>query len=173
MKKSSYMSKNEYVQVLKLGVLAGEIEEWLQTTDDKAWRKMLKTCATFLDKILIERLKCLDAKQAKAFDTKFRSCKIQFASYTNFYGTVEAKKEKRTVEINAEDLWNLADFALTECMTCPQGACVKQCEMRELYHRCGLEPVRLNPKEGECEFRADNEVKAVSVEHRKICVPII
>ena len=42
MKKSSYMSKNEYVQVLKLGVLAGEIEEWLQTTDDKAWRKMLK-----------------------------------------------------------------------------------------------------------------------------------
>ena len=86
---------------------------------------------------------------------------------------MEAKKEKRTVEIDSEDLWNLADFALTECMTCPQGECVKPCEMRDLYHRCGLEPTRFDVKEGECEFRADNEVKAVSVQHRRICEPIV
>lgn len=173
MKKSSYMSQNEYAQVLKLGVLAGEIQEWIDTTEDKTWRKMLKTCLTFLDRILIERLMHLDIKQRDSFDRKFRSCKIQLASYTNFFGTAQAKQEKRTVEIDAEDLYNLADFALTQCMLCPQGECVKDCEMRELYHRCGLEPSRTEVKEGECEFRFDNEVKAVSIKNRRQCVPMV
>ena len=173
MKKSSYMSQNEYVQVLKLGVLSGEIQEWIDTTEDKTWRKMLKTCLTFLDRILIERLMHLDIKQRDSFDRKFRSCKIQLASYTNFFGTAQAKQEKRTVEIDAEDLYNLADFALTQCMLCPQGECVKNCEMRELYHRCYLEPTRTEVKEGECEFRFDNEVKAVSIKNRRQCVPML
>lgn len=173
MKREKYMSKNEFIQFMKLNVLVSEIEQWINTTDDPKWRRKMKNCRTQLFKLMVERLVYLDEKQRNALENKHKTMKMQFVSTSNFYGTKAGKEQKRTVEIDAEDLYNLADFALTECMTCPQGDTVKNCEMRELYHRCGLEPTRCNCGEGECEFRSDNEVKAVSIEHRRICVPII
>lgn len=173
MKKSNYMSKNEYIEFIKLGILAGEVGKWAEHTEDKVWHRKLKTVETYLTNILNERISYLGEKQVLSVKRKWETCKLQFENPSTFFGTEKEKKANRTVEIDLEDLYNLADFALTECMTCPQGKVVQNCEMRELYHRCNLEPTRFDVKEGECEFRFDNEVKAVSIEHRRLCVPIL
>lgn len=171
MKRERYMSKAELLNFLKLLALAGEAEEALKYCDDKNWRRKLKTTITYIDNITAERLALLDDAQKATIERRIKHNKVVF--YTSDQRRMNQKndgKPEEEVTISTDDLFDLVDMSMLSCMKCSQGDLCKTCEIRKMYHTLGVIPIRTNPAEGECEFRADNEVKAVTPQHRKMVV---
>lgn len=61
------------------------------------------------------------------------------------------------------------------CYACPQGDVVKDCPRRKMFHRLGLQvhALRENPAPGECEFRYENEQRAVTPQYQAISKEVI
>lgn len=171
MKHARYMSKPELMNLLKLCALAGEVEAAIQHCDDKNWIRKLKTTITYIDNIVAERIAELDPAQAVTVERRMQHNKVVF--YTSDQRRLNQKndgKPEEEVTISTDDLFDLVDISMLSCMKCSQGDLCKTCEIRKMYHTLGVIPIRTNPAEGECEFRADNEVKSVTPQHRKMVV---
>lgn len=169
MKREAYMSKNELLDFLKVGVLAGETEAIAERTPEKDWRQKLKTMSTYAKKILDERLAVLDKKQLETVSR--RKDHTELVLYTSDQRRLNSKNDDKieeSITIGTEDLYDVVDMALLSCMKCPQGDVCRTCNMREVFHRIGVPPVRTNPEEGECEFRTDNEIKCVTPQYKRI-----
>lgn len=153
MNKEPYMGRAEMLTWLKIGTLAGEADSAAKSTKDKVWHRKLKCVATYCQNIIEERLKYLDPKQIEVLKRRRRTTEIKLFTSDQ----KRARTDEPNITIETEDLYDLLDLALKACFCCEQGCYVKDCKWREVFHRLDVMPLRTNPKEGECEFRLDNE----------------
>lgn len=165
MKKATYMSSNELRDYLAVGILAGEAEAIANRTDVPEWRKRLRTASTLCSKVINERAEALDKKQLLTVARRNKNTELIMKS-------VDQKRLPRVFEkevsISCDDLYDLLDYSLLECYSCPQGeACVGKCHMREVYHRLGVEPLRMNPLPGQCEFRGEDKPMAIAPDYKR------
>jgi len=149
MRKAPYMSKPEMINWLKLGVLAGETAAIADKTPEKDWHKKLKTCATYLENITLERLKCLDPAQLKSV--------IRRRDHTEIILSTENpdrlnRKDREKATVNVDDIEDLAELALDSCTRCDCSN-TENCKFRLVMHRLDLPVVKELPGEGECEFK--------------------
>lgn len=155
MKESSYMSKNEMISYMKLGCLSGEIAEIINFTSNKIWKRKLKTCVTYIDNILVERMKLLSIEQLLSVKRRQKNSHIILRTEDQ-----ERIKdvEKEIVMVDIHDIEELAELALNSCLVCKEGDCVNDCRFRLVMHRLGLPVCNADPTDGQCEFRL-REVK--------------
>lgn len=170
MNKEPYMSRNEFSSWVKLALIAGECEALCKTTDKKKckeWHRAFRYCATVLGKAMLQRVDYVDAKQAEAVMKKWRDMKeITFEKSSD--GQILTKDIQATngkVTVDVEDLYDIIDLAQLSCLKCRQGEFVKECKWRQVFFNVGITPYRTSPKEGECEWRLDNEQRAVTPEY--------
>lgn len=161
-----YMSRNELLSFLKIGSLAGEAEEIAKNTKDKEWRRKLKCVATYCEKIIVERLSYLDKKQLESVNRRRQHTQLMLL--TSDQKRIREGKIEESITLETEDLYDIFDLAQKACLCCEQGKYVESCHWREVYHRCGVPPYRTNPKEGECEFRCDNEPEYITPQEYKV-----
>lgn len=172
MNKEPYMSRNEFSAWVKLALIAGECASLVESTkqpDCKDWHKKFACCATWLGKIMMERVDYVDPKQAAAVMKKWYEMKsITFEK--NPDGkilTKDIQAQNGKVSLDIDDLYDLVDLAQLSCLKCRQGNFVGECKWRQIFYNCGITPYRTNPKEGECEWRLDNEQRAVTPEYMR------
>lgn len=166
MKRATYMSSNELLDWLKIGCFAGEADAIAKRTPEADWRKKLKTIATMAANITNERLAAIEPKQQRTVERRSKHTSLMLLS-------VDQQRTERHVEtevhISIDDLYDLLDAMCLSCRLCPQGeSVVKACTRRDLMHRVGVEAFREPQNVGECEFRHDNDIVAVSPAYRKI-----
>ena len=150
MKENPFMSKNELIKFLTLGTLCGELAGVIEHTDNKSWRQKLKTCVTYLDRVLIERLSLLDRKQLDSVNRRKNTTHIFLKTEDQLRYD---KDEQEIVKVVEEDLFELAELALNSCLACKEGDIVKECRFRSVMHRVGIPVVNCKPKAGQCEYR--------------------
>lgn len=150
MKRAPYMSKQEMIEWLKIGVLAGEARAIAERTQDKEWRARLKTIATHAERITEERLSCLDPAQIVSVARRKNTAHVMLITEDQMRAN---KDDKELTTVAVDDLETLAELALCACMNCPQGDCVAGCEFRLAMHKLGIPVARDEVKPGECEFR--------------------
>lgn len=169
MNKTPYMSRNEFSDWIKLALFAGECEHFAKTTKDKEWHKKFKCCATWLGKIMMDRLDYLDPKQCLAVHRKWKDMKnVTFEKTSDGkICTKDIQANNGKVEVDIEELYDLIDLAQLSCLKCRQGSFVQECKWRQIFYNCGITPYRTDPKEGECEWRLDNERRAVTPEYMR------
>lgn len=162
MKRATYMTTEEMIQFLKIGILSSECRVIADKTSEKDWVQKMRCAATYCEKIVKERLACLDPKQIRSVERRNNH------SCMKLYTSDEVRMDKQqdgvpyeSVTIHINDLQSLVELALCSCQSCPQGACVKECEYREIMHRLSIPVARDNPTPGECEFRIDNKMTVV------------
>lgn len=152
MRRAKYMSREEMLQWLKIGVLAGECAAIADQTDDKAWHKKLRTMATYAQQITDERLQCLEPEQVSSVARRNKTAKmIMLTEDRERYDKIEKEK----VYNDLEDLETIAELALNSCQICPEGSCVKDCRFRLAMHRLGIAVASDNPAPGKCEFKVE------------------
>lgn len=164
MNKEKYMSKEEYLSWLKIGILAGEADKAAETTKDKVWHRKLKCVATYCQNIIEERIAYLDQKQLASLKRRRKQTDLKLCTSV----PVRARDGEPNITVETEDLYDLLDLALKACMCCEQGKYVKNCKWRKVFHRIEVEPIRTAPKEGECEFRLDNELYFLTPQEYRI-----
>lgn len=167
MKKSSYCGKDELLDVLKMGVFMSECEDIANKTPVKEWAQKLRTVKTYCGKIFDERLKALDDKQKATVLRRYNHTVIKF--YTSDQNRIAAKNDNKPeteVTVSHDDLFDLLDLAMFNCMACPQGECIKQCYYRDLFHRLGVIVSRDETAEGECEFSLNKVGEVREARHR-------
>lgn len=166
MKRETYMSKNELLDFLKVGIFAGEAGAIADRTPEKDWARKLKCIATYAKKITDERLAVLDLKQLQT--VKRREKHTEMLLFTSDQRRMNKQNDgsiESSITLATQDLYDIVDLAMLSCLKCPQGEFRKKCHWREVYHRLGVPPLRTAPKDGECEFRWDNEQRAVTPEY--------
>jgi hypothetical protein len=168
MKKAPYMAYNELKQLMWLSAFVQAMETIIETTTVPEWTWSFKTIRTHLKKIIAERQAALDPKEEQKVVRRAKNTGIKVYSYDD--ARVDKDDYGRQVTVTLEDLLTLADAALLECQSCPQGDCVKDCEYRLAFHRLGLQcgAYRENPAEGECEFRKDNVQYNITPQHKRM-----
>lgn len=164
MNKDPYMGREEMLAWLKIGVLAGEASNAAKNTKDVVWHRKLTCVATYCQNILEERLKYLDRKQLAVLDRRRKTTELKL--FTSDQRRVRGGEDNITIEV--EDLYDLLDLALKACFCCEQGCYVKDCKWREVFHRLNVIPLRTNPKDGECEFRIDNDMVFLTPQEYKV-----
>ena len=168
MKKSPYMASAEMSQIMWCASILQMVEEMLKTTKEKEWIKRFKTIETLINKTVGERLLCLEQVERDKVERRAKNLATKVYSYDD--ARVDRSDHGRKVTVMFEDLLDIADLALLECKSCPQGDVVKDCRYRKAFHKLGLTcgSSRENPKAGECEFRFDNEPKHVTPQHKRV-----
>ena len=151
MKTLPYMGKNELINFLKLGVLCGEIDEIIKVTTSKVWKQKLKTCFTYIDKIMIERLLLLDKKQLDSVNRRKNNTHLILR--TEDQQRTPDKIEKEMVYVDVNDLEEMAELALNSCTVCKEGLAVEKCRFRLVMHRLGITVCNDDPITGQCEYR--------------------
>lgn len=155
MKKAPYMGRAELLNYLKIGILAGEAENVAKVTEDKGWARKLKCASTYCKNVITERLKYLSKEQIEAVARRNKHTELLLL--TSDQKRIRENKIEESIMVETEDLYDLLDLAMKSCLCCEQGEYCKDCKYRKMYHRLGVPPLRLNPKDGECEFRCDNK----------------
>lgn len=169
MKREKYMSKPELMNFLKILSLAGEVDAALKNCTEKDWVRKLKTTLTYIDNITAERLDALDPQQVDTIERRIDHNKVIFNTSDKYrIAKKDFGKPEEEITVNTEDLYDVIDMALLSCMKCPQGDVCKTCNIRKIFHTWGVPVARTNPKDGECEFRTDNEIKCVTPQGQKI-----
>lgn len=168
MKKSTYMAYNEMQQLMWLSAFVQATEKIIATTTVPEWTRRLKTIRTHLGKLIDERMAELDPKERMKVGRRATNTGIKVYSYDD--ARVDKDDFGRQVTVTLEDLLTLADAALLECHSCPQGDCVKDCQYRLAFHRLGLQcgASRENPADGECEFRKDNIQYNITPQYKRV-----
>lgn len=158
MKKEHYMSKNEMLDAMKVGTFSGELEAIADRTTVPEWRKRLRTAATNCQKVLEERLFCLDKNQLQTVQRRHSHNKmIYVTSDDKRYEPTDKEDPQELVTVAIEDLYTVIDHAFESCHLCEQGEKVKDCPYRKLYHRISVPVARDNPETGQCEFMWENK----------------
>ena len=80
MKKERYMSKNEMLDAMKVGTFSGELEAIANRTPESEWRKRLRSAATNCQKVLEERLFCLDKDQLQTVQRRHNHNKMVYVT---------------------------------------------------------------------------------------------
>lgn len=168
MKKSPYMASAEMSQIIWCSAILQMIEQMLKTTKEKEWVKRFKTVETLINKTVVERLVALEQVERDKVERRAKNLATKVYSYDD--ARVDRSDHNRKVTVVFEDLLDIADLALLECKSCPQGDVVKNCRYRQAYHKLGLTcgSSRENPKDGECEFRFDNVQVHVTPQYKRI-----
>lgn len=162
MKKAPYCNKQEILELVMLSHFGVEMKLVADNCEVVEWRRKLKCSATYLRKMIVERLKCMDKEQLKALDR--RSSHTIIRIMTSDEKRLDPNMNEisdKTATLHIEDFFDLVDMATFSCYLCKQGELVPECKHRKLLHRLGVPVARENPAAGECEYRADNEVKVV------------
>ena len=153
MKKERYMSKNEMLDAMKVGTFSGELEAIANRTPESEWRKRLRSAATNCQKVLEERLFCLDKDQLQTVQRRHNHNKMVYVtSDDKRYVPTDKENPQELVTVSIDDLYTVIDHAFESCHLCEQGSKVKDCQYRKLYHRLGVPVARDNPKTTQCEF---------------------
>ena len=163
MNRNPYLTTAEIQQLVLISGICKSLPHVVEQTKDKSWNRKMKTCVTYLEGILRERIGMVPSKDAIAIARRAERTVVRF------FTSDQLKTDKRegfssddkTVTMDYEDAMDFYEMALQGCLCCKQGDCVKNCKWRKLYHKHGFPVGRENPNEGECEFRWDNEVRAV------------
>lgn len=173
MKKSQYMASAEMQQFMWLSAFVQAMDEIIKTTDIPEWNRRFKTIRTYLKKTIAERMACMDKVEEKKVLRRAQNMGIKVYSYDD--ARVDKDDFGRKVTVSLEALLTIADAALLECYSCPQGDCVKDCQFRKAFHALGLNcgAARVDPAPGECEFRFDNSVKYVTPQYVRVDEPAI
>ena len=153
MKKLPYMSKDELINWLKVGVLAGEAARIAALTPDKSWKQKLKTIATYAENITNERLKLLDKNQTISVARRRNHTKMLMLT------TDEDRMFKLPtafVKIEEEDYLDILELAFCSCQSCEQGMCVRDCKYRKILHKLGAPVARNDVNKMQCEFRTND-----------------
>lgn len=168
MKKAPYMASAEMQQLMWLSAMVQMVERITETTKERDWLDKLKDIETLTNELIGERLLLLDEKEKKKVERRATHLAIKVYGYDDV--RVDKSDHDRSVTVKFEDLLTLADAALLECYSCPQGDCVKNCQYRIAFHSLGLNcgAARENPADGECEFRFNNEQKHVTPQYERV-----
>ena len=163
MKKAPYLNGDELGEVMILSALAQQLEEMVPFCVVPEWRRKLKCIVTYLDNLFHARISYLDNKQLQSV---MRRCqhtivKIHTTDQHKFMDNDRGILQDKTATIPIDDFFDLGDAAMLNCLHCPQGECVKDCKMRDLYHRLSFMPQRVDVQEGQCEYRYDDEIRWV------------
>lgn len=167
MKKSSYCSKEELLDLLKMGVFTSECEAIAKRTPEKDWHKWLKTIETLSMKIFDQRLAALDNDQKVTVLRRYQHTAMKF--FTSDQDRIRCKedgKPEESIKVAHSDFFDVLDLAMYNCMACPQGDCREQCYWRKVYHRLGVPVSRDSIQEGECEFSLNKVGEVVEAKHR-------
>lgn len=164
MRATPYMSSPALVQFLKLGILASEVDgeaevtkKSAKTEQEKKWAQKFKTCATYLENIIQERISALDPKQIAGIQRRKAHTKLLL--FTTDQLRAEVNKPNENVTITYDDMATLCELAFMTCNVCPQGEFVKGCRYREMFHHIGAPVGREEVKEGQCEWCVRDEPK--------------
>lgn len=153
MKKERYMSKNEMLDAMKVGTFSGELEAIANRTPESEWRKRLRSAATNCQKVLEERLFCLDKDQLQTVQRRHNHNKMVYVtSDDKRYVPADKENPQELVTVSIDDLYTVIDNAFESCHLCTQGIKVEECRYSKLYHRLGVPVARDNPAAGQCEF---------------------
>lgn len=169
MQETSYMNGKSILELVKVGCFSTELKKIAEDTKaraktdkEKEWAKKFKCAHTYLQKIIHERLACLDKSQVKSVDRRCDHTVIEV--YTTDQVRTEKEKDGVTYEpvtLEFNDFATLAELMLIGCRLCPQGKYVKDCPYRPLMHKVCIPVLRENPAEGECEFMGDNALEMI------------
>lgn len=166
MKHHPYMGSVEMSELLYLSAMVQMCETIIESTQDKKWLQRLRSCKTMFEKTAAERISYLSEEELPKVDRRARSHVIR--TYTKDDARFDSSQIKRKVTIDFEDLMTLADGCILNCYLCPQGDLVKKCPRRLALHRLGLQCAqsRQAPKKGECEWRYENSIQAISPQYK-------
>ena len=162
------MSRNEMTEFMWLSAMVQMLEKIIETTDDKEWLRRFKTANTLFNKIVAERWADMDDMEQKKAMRRIKQIGIKVYTYDDY--RVDNDDQGRKVTFAQEDFLDLVDAAWLNCYGCPQGDVVKDCPRRKMFHRLGLQvhQCRINPAEGECEWRYNNEQYAVTPQYKAL-----
>lgn len=168
MKKAPYMASAEMQQLMWLSAMVQMVERITENTKEKDWLEKLKNIETLTNELIGERLLLLDEKEKKKVERRATHLAIKVYGYDDV--RVDKSDYNRSVTVSFEDLVTIADAALLECKSCPQGDVVKDCQFRKALHSLGLNcgTARENPAKGECEFRNDNKQTFVTPQYKRM-----
>lgn len=160
------MGSVEMSELLYLSAMVQMCETIIESTQDKKWLQRLRSCKTMFEKTAAERISYLSEEELPKVDRRARSHVIR--TYTKDDARFDSSQIKRKVTIDFEDLMTLADGCILNCYLCPQGDLVKKCPRRLALHRLGLQCAqsRQDPKKGECEWRYENSIQAISPQYK-------
>jgi hypothetical protein len=132
----------------------------------------MKTISTLSAKIMWERLQALDEKQAVSAQRRKDHTTIRFISNDTVRVTPQQKYDE-TITVNTETFFDILDLAILSCYKCTQGDCVKDCKWREHFHTLSIEPLRIEVKDGECEYSTNKvgEAYAVTPQYKRVDIP--
>lgn len=160
-----YMNAASLIEFIKIGMLAGECDKSAadtkknaKTQQEKTWAKNLKTSATLLNKVVDERMKCLDKKQLDSVERRFNNSQLSVEAR---YSVRVGAPTDATITVSSDDFVLMAEMMLMGCGGCPQGKYVKDCPYRAMYHRVGIPVGRTEVQDGQCEFMTRNVPKIV------------
>lgn len=170
MKESRYMASTELNQLMWLSAAVQALEKILKddSTQNKSWRRWLSMAKTYTHKVINDRMSKLDPVEEVKVVRRIEKTAIKVAHYDDF--RYDRSDSERLVTISQSDFLDLVDGASLNCYACPQGDVVKDCPRRKMFHRLGLQvhALRENPAPGECEFRYENEQRAVTPQYKAI-----
>ena len=160
------MGSVEMSELLYLSAMVQMCETIIESTQDKKWLQRLRSCKTMFEKTAAERISYLSEEELPKVDRRARSHVIR--TYTKDDARFDSSQIKRKVTIDFEDLMTLADGCILNCYLCPQGDLVKKSPRRLALHRLGLQCAqsRQAPKKGECEWRYENSIQAISPQYK-------
>jgi len=162
------MAAAEMQQLMWLSAFVQAFDKMIPTTEVPEWLRRLKTMKTFAKKLIEERMGCLDPVEEKKVLRRSQHTGIKVYSYDD--ARVDKDDYGRKVTVDLEAMLTIADAALLECFSCPQGDVVKECQFRKAFHALGLQcgAARENPAPGQCEFRYDDSVKYVNPQYERV-----
>ena len=113
----------------------------------------MRSAATNCQKLLEERLFCLDKDQLQTVQRRHNHNKMVYVtSDDKRYVPTDKENPQELVTVSIDDLYTVIDHAFESCHLCTQGIKVEECRYRKLYHRLGVPVARDNPADGQCEF---------------------
>ncbi|WP_405379581.1 hypothetical protein [Phascolarctobacterium sp.] len=165
MKHAPYAASNEMQEIMWLSAARQMFERIIKTTADKDWLRRIRTADTNVKNVLDARVADLNQLELKKFARRVQTVGIKVYHYDD--ARVDKSDHNRTYTISQDDFLDLVDAAFLNCYACKQGDIVKDCPRRKLYHRLGLQvhALRESPKQGQCEFRCDDDPRYVTPQY--------
>nr|WP_319488605.1 DUF5651 domain-containing protein [uncultured Caproiciproducens sp.] len=126
----NYLNKNDREHNLIILVVWERLNSWLktQTALTPTERKYLKTASTFLIKASDSIIGRMDNNFAEKLRRDIKAS--DFVIINKF--DVTHSKEYGYVSIQQDDLYDLASYALSECVNCPRCKDFKNCDRYKL-----------------------------------------
>ena len=142
MKESRYMASTELNQLMWLSASVQALEKILKdaSTQNKSWRRWLSMAKTYTHKVINDRMSKLDPVEEVKVVRRIEKTAIKVAHYDDF--RYDRSDSERLVTISQSDFLDLVDLQ--------------------------VHALRENPAPGECEFRYENEQRAVTPQYKAL-----